>query len=157
MPSDKQEYDKEYYLKNKDKRLKKNNEYYKTPEGIKSHKIGRWKSNGLIDNYEKVYQIYLDTNNCMKCQVEISGRNKHMDHCHETKLYRAVLCNSCNVGNTLDTKCSKNNKSTEIKNIYMTKYGYRFMKMTKGKTHSKQFTTLEECIDYKDKYLLEVG
>jgi len=38
MPSDKQEYDKEYYLKNKDKRLKKNNEYYKTPEGIKSHK-----------------------------------------------------------------------------------------------------------------------
>ena len=125
----------------------------KTPQEIKRRTIYKWKTRGLIDDYEKVYQIYLNTHECMKCNIEISGRNKCMDHCHETKLYRAVLCNSCNTGNTLDTKCSKNNKSTEIKNIYMTKYGYRFMKTIKGKTHAKWFKTLEEAIQYKDVFL----
>tara|TARA_R110000803_G_scaffold86436_1_gene152785 strand:- start:226 stop:696 length:471 start_codon:yes stop_codon:yes gene_type:complete len=156
MPSNTKEYNKQYYLKNKEKIDQQHNEYSKTPQFKKSQTICSWKTKGLIDDYEKVYQIYLDTNNCMKCQVEITGNNKHMDHCHITNLYRAVLCQSCNNGNPLDTKCSKNN-TLGIKNISMTKYGYKFQKVTKGKTHSKYFTTLEKAIEYKEQYLLEFG
>ena len=132
-------------------------EYWKTPAGMKSRTICRWKFNGLIDNYEKVYQIYLDTHECMKCNISISGRNKHMDHCHITNLYRAVLCASCNTGNPLDTKCRKDNISTGIKYISTHRDEYVFHKITKGTRHRKYFKTLEEAIEYKDKYLLEVG
>tara|TARA_R110000772_G_scaffold245104_1_gene358512 strand:- start:247 stop:672 length:426 start_codon:yes stop_codon:yes gene_type:complete len=131
-------------------------EYSKTPQYKKSQTIDNWKRYGLIDNYEKVYQIYLDTNNCMKCQVEITGHNKHMDHDHITNLFRAVLCASCNKGNSLDLHCSKNNK-VGIKYISIQHNGYVFQKTIKKKRHFKWFKTLEECIDYKDKYLLEVG
>ena len=148
------EYMKEYYLKNKDKRLKYNKEYYKTPQRYKTSTICSWKVKGLIDDYEKIYQIYLDTHECMKCNISISGRNKHMDHDHITNLFRAVLCASCNTGNTLDTKCSKNN-TTGIKYICKTKDGYRFQKTIKGKKHGKWFKTLEEAIEYKEQYLLE--
>ena len=156
MPFDKKEYNRLHYLKNKEKLDQQHNEYRKTPQCKKSQTIGSWKTRGLIDDYEKVYQIYLDTNNCMKCQVEITGNNKHMDHCHITNLYRSVLCNSCNTGNILDLHCNKDNK-LGIKNISMTKDGYDFRKTIKGKTHRKWFLTLEEAIEYKNKYLLEFG
>jgi len=129
-------------------------EYRKTPQGIKSRIIITWKAKGLIDDYEKIYQIYLDTHECMKCNISISGRNKHMDHDHITNLFRAVLCASCNTGNKLDLHCQKNN-IVGIKNIIIYKDGYRFQKMTKGKTHQKWFKTLEKCIEYKEQYLLK--
>mgnify|MGYP003650960786 CR=1 FL=1 len=143
---DRKEYKKEY-----------DKEYRKTPQGIKSRIISDWKAKGLIDDYEKIYQIYLDTNNCMKCQVEISGRNKHMDHDHDTNLYRSMLCASCNTGNPLDTKCRKDNISTGIKYISTHRDEYVFHKITKGTRHRKYFKTLEEAIEYKEQYLLEFG
>lgn len=148
---DRTEYKRLYRLKNKEKIQA----YSKTPQGIKSLKIADWKRRGLIGDLDAIYDIYLATNECMKCSVPVSGRNKHMDHDHVTKLFRAVLCRSCNVGNSLDLHCYKNNKSTGIKNIYkhLTGFGYKFEKTTKGVLHSKYFKTLEEAIDYKTEYL----
>lgn len=150
---DQREYKKEYYLKNKEYFKEHYKQLIKTPEGIKSITIRRWKQKGLIGDIEKVYDIYLNTHQCMKCEVEISGLNKCMDHCHITNLYRAVLCRPCNTNNLLDTHCSKNNKSTTIKNISKNKDGYQFEKMVKGKKHYKWFKTLEETIEYKNQYL----
>ena len=130
-------------------------EYNKTPQGIKSDKIKTWKYKGLIDNYDKVYDIYINTHECMKCQVDITGINKHMDHDHDTRLYRAILCRSCNIGNTLDLDCQKDNK-LGIKYICRHQNGYKFQKKTKGKLHQKSFKTLEETIEYKNQYLLSL-
>ena len=142
---DRKEYQKEYYKQRS-----------KNPECIKSYKLSDWKREGLVDDYEKVYDIYLNTHECMKCSVEISGHNKCMDHDHITNLFRAVVCKSCNTGNTLDLHCRKTNK-LGIKNIRKYRNGYEFTKCIKGTRHAKSFTTLEEAIEYKDKYLLEVG
>ena len=150
---DKKEYNRQYYLKHKQKFQKKNIEYRKTPEGWKSFRIGSWKHKGLIDDYEKVFEIYMETTECMRCSVPISGRGKHMDHDHETGLYRAILCRSCNNGNPLDLDCRKNNKSTGIKYISKRKNGYGFHKTTKGVSHRKYFKTIEEAVKYKDNYL----
>jgi len=156
MPFDKKEYNRLHYLKNKEKLDQQHNEYRKTPQCKKSQTIGSWKTRGLIDDYEKIYDIYLNTHECMKCNIEISGRNKCMDHDHITNIYRSVLCQPCNKSNSLDLHCNKDNK-LGIKNISMTKDGYDFRKTIKGKTHRKWFLTLEEAIEYKNKYLLEFG
>ena len=37
-----------------------------TPEGKKSQNISSWKRRGLIDDYDKVYEKYLNTDNCEK-------------------------------------------------------------------------------------------
>ena len=155
---------KEYQLKNKEKIKEKHKEYYlnnqekiqeyrETPKYIKSQTIFDWRRKGLIGDLNAIYEIYIATTECMKCSVPVSGRNKHMDHDHNTGLYRAVLCNSCNVGNILDSHCRKNNKSTGIKNISKCKWGYEFHKNTKGVPHRKWFKTLEETIQYKEQYL----
>ena len=127
-------------------------EWRKTPKGKKTNKIDDWRRLGLVDDYEKIYDIYLNTHECMKCNIEISGKNKCMDHCHITNLYRAVLCQSCNIGNPLDVRCNKTNK-LGIKYITTQDTGYRFRKTIKGKEHAKWFKTLEEAIQYKDVFL----
>lgn len=38
-------------------------------------------------------------NKCKICNVELGeGKNRHIDHCAETKLVRGLLCGSCNTG-----------------------------------------------------------
>ena len=155
------EYSKEYRLKNKDKTAATKHEYMKkykeTPQYKKSQAIDNWKRYGLIDNYETVYDIYINTHECMKCNISISGTNKHMDHDHDTNLYRSVICSSCNTGNTLDIHPQQNN-TVGIKYISTHQNGgYVFQKVIKKKRHIKYFKTLEEAIEYKKKYLLEFG
>ena len=111
------EYDKKYYQKNKEKRNeyhKKYNEthkeekkaymkeYNKSSAGKKSHTKRDWKHYGLIDSdndkYEKVYNLYLNTNECDVCKYEFDKSNwKCMDHDHSTGKFRQILCHRCNV------------------------------------------------------------
>ena len=75
------------------------NHYNTTEKGKKTQLIASWKHQGLIDNYEMVYEryymaIFCDICECILDQCEKS--KKCMDHCHNTGLFRNILCRSCN-------------------------------------------------------------
>ena len=95
---EKKKYDKKYREKNKEEKKK----YRKTPNRIKSNNKRKWKSRGLKDSnndkYEKLYDLYLNTNECDVCKYEFDKSNvKNMDHCHSTGLFRQILCHRCNM------------------------------------------------------------
>jgi len=105
MPFDKKEYHKQYREKNKEK-LKKYNQSDKVK---KTMRISKWKNRGVIsDDYNKLYEYYLSVKNCEKCKIELDKdykTQKCLDHCHDTGLFRNILCRVCNV--TIDsTRCN---------------------------------------------------
>ena len=76
------EYQKEYYVnnkekfkeyneKNKDKISEYMKEYRKTDKGLKSTRISHWREYGVIDNfndnYEILYEYYLSVKECETC------------------------------------------------------------------------------------------
>jgi len=65
----------------------------------KSTMIYGWKKSGLIyDNYDELYDVYINTMECQHCQTEFTKKNcRCMDHNHETGLFRKIVCNRCNV------------------------------------------------------------
>jgi hypothetical protein len=72
------------------------------PNVIKSNRIKKWKSRGVIcDDWNKLYDKYININNCEECNIElisgIFGSNKKcLDHNHTTGEFRNILCNLCN-------------------------------------------------------------
>ena len=78
-------------------------EYNQTPARIKSHTIAKWKDRGLIHhNYDELYELYLNATHCEYCKKEFEDSfDRCMDHCHETGLFRAFLCRSCNFKDVL--------------------------------------------------------
>ena len=97
------EHKKEYNKKNKEKIKEKSKEYRKTDAGIKTHRIGNWKTYGVkSDDYSSLYEHYINCNKCEICSIDLVegryGANRRcLDHDHTTGLFRNVLCNSCNV------------------------------------------------------------
>ena len=90
--------------KNKDKENQQNKEYNQTPQGIKSCRISTWKKRGVVcDNWDAMYDHYTSTSYCDICRVELSikkercATTKCLDHCHDTGLFRNILCLACNV------------------------------------------------------------
>lgn len=68
---------------------------------IKYHKtntLKNWKRNGVInENLEEIYQTYINTTECNHCgKVFENTKDRCMDHCHETGLFRKIVCQSCN-------------------------------------------------------------
>jgi len=113
-PEETKEYKRQYYLKNKEKLRRQNNdwksmnpeynkEYSQTEQGKKSNRINTWKQTGIIhENYDELYEYYVNCKNCEECNIVLiegnSGSNKRvLDHDHDTGLFRNVLCNKCNV------------------------------------------------------------
>ncbi len=48
---------------------------------------------------QKVEILQRQENKCAICKVPLTDiYSPHVDHCHETKIVRGVLCPSCNVG-----------------------------------------------------------
>tara|TARA_R110000823_G_C15484234_1_gene451146 strand:+ start:58 stop:492 length:435 start_codon:yes stop_codon:yes gene_type:complete len=67
----------------------------------KYHKIetiGKWRCRGLVyDDIDDLYYIYIKTMNCSHCGKEFPNtRDRCLDHCHETGLFRAIVCRRCN-------------------------------------------------------------
>jgi len=95
---------KEYYQNNKEKIIKKCSAYKKLnkDKGRKS----RWKSKGLIDsdndNYDRIYNLWLNQKYCNACDIELTRTDKItntqacMDHDHKTRLFRHIICHKCN-------------------------------------------------------------
>jgi hypothetical protein len=110
-------YMKKYREKNKDKiseEKKKHyqehkeeiKEYNQTPAAIKARIIAYWKLRGLIHpDYDELYELYLNCKHCEVCRKEfIDSFDKCMDHCHETGLFRQILCRSCNTRDSWKNK-----------------------------------------------------
>jgi ribosomal protein S20 len=104
------EYHKEWYKKNKEHCKEYDKEYAQTDVGKKVYKISDWRKRGLIcDNYEALYEKYINTWECDNCGVElVSGprvsNSKCMDHCHKTGKFRNILCHSCNIQRGFDDR-----------------------------------------------------
>ena len=97
---------KTYREEHKDELKQKKADYYKTPNGIKSRIINKWKDYGIISNdFDTLYDLYINTDKCMYCEKSFADSYyRCLDHDHETGLYRAVLCRSCNVKDVLNPK-----------------------------------------------------
>ena len=67
----------------------------------KEHKrctIKCWKRRGVIyHNFDELYEIYINTMECQHCNKEFpNSRYRHLDHDHETGMFRKIVCHKCN-------------------------------------------------------------
>ena len=68
----------------------------------KTDTICKWKYSGVVyDDFEELYYIYMNTLNCSHCNKEFKNtKNRCLDHDHETGLFRAIICQKCNINDS---------------------------------------------------------
>ncbi len=109
MKRSKSEYDREYYQKNKDKKLEARRKYYYKNREKLLEKQKLYKKNnrekvlaGMRNtNYKRKYGITADEADAMYskgCKVCGGTHRLHIDHNHENGEIRGVLCHNCNLG-----------------------------------------------------------
>ena len=93
----------DYYKNNRDAKIEYQKNYYLCPEKRKAQTIHTWKKLGIVsEDYNELYTLYVNTDKCESCECHITrGRGlkgkKHLDHDHETGLFRNILCGNCNI------------------------------------------------------------
>ena len=98
------EYIKKYHEENKEQekqyRIKYNEE--NRDKVLKAKRICNWKRRGIIsEDYNELYDKYMSCIKCEKCDIDLENgsgfkNKKHLDHDHETGLFRNILCGLCN-------------------------------------------------------------
>ena len=106
-PEKRKQYSKEWRSKNQDKiinyenseKTKQYRKYWRNTEnGIKSRTYSNWKTCGLKDNFDEVWEIYKTSTECIICDTKFkNSKDKHMNHCHETGFFLNVICMKCNI------------------------------------------------------------
>jgi hypothetical protein len=68
----------------------------------KSRRISKWKRYGVVcEDFDMLYQEYIKKTKCEHCGKDFkSTRDRCLDHDHSTGLFRAVVCQACNVCDT---------------------------------------------------------
>ena len=66
-----------------------------------NEKVKRWRRNYLYGltpgDFDRL--VAEQDNKCACCGRDMGdGRNRHLDHCHDTNRVRALLCRQCNIG-----------------------------------------------------------
>lgn len=136
----------------------------KTPEGKMKCKINKWKGRSRLQNpnhkglicdsreeYEYIYWYWFYSERCEECNKEYTIKNwKCMDHCHDTGLFRNILCNSCNLN-------LKSNNTSKIPNIswHIQSNGWLYRREIKGKIYRKYYKDLEWLKNYKKEFELK--
>jgi len=137
--------------------IEKYNEYKKTISYKKRYCKANWFRKGFNDNFDIVFDKWINSTNCEKCGCEYTKDNvKCMDHCHITGKFRNILCNGCNT-RMLDRKKQSNNISGH-KNISFDKRDnvWRYKKTHNKTNKTKFFRNKIDAICYKYIYILKI-
>lgn len=133
--------------------------YRATPEGKKILVFADWKFHGLIGDFDAIYQRYITATHCELCghlltKDKKGGRQKHMDHNHETGEFRNIVCQKCN-HQKLDRKRNSNN-TTGHKGISFVKKKklWKYRKQHNGKTFQVMRKNKIELLCFKFAYLI---
>ena len=106
------------------------NSYYKSPNKYKGTMIDKWKSRGVVyHDFDELFEVYINTNVCSHCSKEFkTSLERHLDHCHETGLFRKIVCHHCNACDSyikypqhFTSKDKKQQKEREYKEKYRDK------------------------------------
>lgn len=133
------------------------NTYNQTPEGKKRMRISNWKRQGLIGDYDSIYEKYINTKNCDDCKILLAtdGQSKYtkcMDHNHKNGEFRNILCKNCNSSKRENQKNKSGHRGIyydKKKNLWM--YQKRVDRKIKYQKRCKCKITL---LTYKFCYLL---
>ena len=74
--------------------------YSHTEKGKKARCKARWKNRGVdVSNFDEIYKRYSEATECELCNKKFTGKKgeKCLDHCHESKQVRNIVCRNCNV------------------------------------------------------------
>lgn len=82
-----------YKCNNKNRETK--NEKYRKQNSLK-HRIRLLKKYG-VEDIDSFLLTYDKVSECEICCCKFTD-NKRIDHCHESGLYRGLICNDCNLG-----------------------------------------------------------